>query len=134
MRVGFTGGTLARSDPLRHDAAALFRAAAAPAARLLVLDGLTPAGDAEGRLQWRPLDGASAESLLLLGRDAEGRAHFAVLPSGGSDDGGQAMRAPALMAMLDALAPGEAATYAAARSLILWHARHRFCANCGAAA
>src|SRR3546814_20416815 len=29
--------------------------------------------------------------------------------------------------------PGEAATYAAARSLIDWHARHGFCANCGGA-
>src|SRR3546814_15195527 len=29
--------------------------------------------------------------------------------------------------------PGEAATDAAARSLIDWHARHGFCANCGGA-
>jgi NAD+ diphosphatase len=35
------------------------------------------------------------------------------------------------MAALGALGPGEAATYAAARSVLLWHARHRFCANCG---
>jgi NAD+ diphosphatase len=32
---------------------------------------------------------------------------------------------------LATLQPGEAETYAAARSLILWHARHGFCANCG---
>lgn len=34
--------------------------------------------------------------------------------------------------MLDQLREGEAATFAAARSVLDWHARHRFCANCGA--
>jgi NAD+ diphosphatase len=126
--IGFTGGTLDRADPLRHDEAALARAAADPGARLLALDGLVPDTDGD-RLRWRPL--AGQEHLLLLGLDADGRAHFAPLPAGGSDDGGQAMRAPALMTLLDRLAPGEAATYAAARSLTLWHARNRFCANCG---
>ena len=29
------------------------------------------------------------------------------------------------------MAPGEAATYATARSVLDWNARHRFCANCG---
>ncbi|MFX8778122.1 NADH pyrophosphatase zinc ribbon domain-containing protein, partial [Acinetobacter baumannii] len=39
----------------------------------------------------------------------------------------------ALFAMMDRLQPGEAATYAAARSVVDWHIRHGFCANCGAA-
>ena len=34
--------------------------------------------------------------------------------------------------MLNELPAGEAATYAAARSLIDWHARHGFCPRCGA--
>ena len=38
-----------------------------------------------------------------------------------------------LFGMLDRFAPGEAATYAAARSVLDWHCRHRFCANCGGA-
>lgn len=129
MTVGFTGGTLDRADRLRHDAGALAKAAADPRARLLALDGLTPATDGN-RLRWRPVE--DAEALILLGLDADGRPHFAPLPSAGSDDGGQAMRAPVLMTLLDGLAPGEAATYAAARSLVLWHARNCFCANCGA--
>jgi NAD+ diphosphatase len=33
--------------------------------------------------------------------------------------------------MLEHLPAGEAATYAAARSLVDWHARHGFCAKCG---
>ena len=36
-----------------------------------------------------------------------------------------------MFGLLDRFAPGEAATYAAARSLLDWHTRHRFCANCG---
>ena len=128
MTIGFTGGTLDRADRLRHDEAALAEAAADPRARLLALDGLNPETEGE-RLRWRPL--AGTEELLLLGLDEDGRPHFAPLPAAGSDDGGQAMRAPALMTLLDGLAPGEAATYAAARSLTLWHARNRFCANCG---
>ena len=128
MTVGFTGGTLDRADHIRQDETALATAAADPAARVLVLDGLTPGLEGD-RLRWRALDGA--EDLLLLGLDAGGAARFAPLPGHGGDDGGQAMRAPALMTLLDGLAPGEAATYAAARSLTLWHARHGFCANCG---
>ena len=38
-----------------------------------------------------------------------------------------------MFALLDRFAPDEAATYAAARSLVDWHGRHRFCANCGTA-
>jgi len=35
------------------------------------------------------------------------------------------------MALFATLPASEAATYAAARSLLDWHSRHRFCANCG---
>lgn len=129
MTIGFTGGTLDRADRLRHDAAALAEAATANA-RLLRLDGLIPQADGE-RLAWQPLGARPMESLILLGLHA-GVAHFAALPEEGGDDGGAAMRAPELMTLLARLAPGEAATYAAARALRLWHARHRFCANCGA--
>lgn len=134
---GFTGGTLDRADALRQDAAALARAAADPAARLLQLDALVPFA-ADGRLGWAPLGDAPRERLALLGLDSDGAPRFALLPH--ETGGGQAaqapaqipaMRSPELMEALDALAPGEAATYAAARSLILWHARHRHCAVCG---
>lgn len=131
LTPGFTGGTLDRADRLRHDADAFAAAIGDWRARLLVLDGLTPAIDGEGRLAWTSLaDLPDDAEPLLLGLE-EGRPRFAALPAGGGSDGGAAMRDPRLMAALMTLAPGEAATYAAARSLILWHARHRFCANCG---
>lgn len=132
---GFTGSPLDRADALRHDPAALAAAQGNLAARLLCLDGLTPAADDEGRLAWSPLDEVPVEQLLLLGLEPDGEPRFAALPSDveGSPSQGPAMRMPELMGVLDRLQPGEAATYAAARSLILWHARHRFCANCATA-
>ncbi|WP_447411698.1 NADH pyrophosphatase zinc ribbon domain-containing protein, partial [Clostridium perfringens] len=64
--------------------------------------------------------------------DAAGRAHLAAIPPAGAEGQAPPMRNPQLVAILGALAPGEAATYAAARSLLDWHARHRFCPRCGA--
>ncbi len=129
--LGFTGSRLDRADALRHDPAGL-AAALAGDARLLVLDGLTPAITADGLLAWTTLaDLPAGAEPILLGLDG-GRAHVAALLPANSGDGAiPAMRSPALMAALAGLQPGEAATYAAARSLIDWHGRHRFCANCG---
>ena len=130
MTPGFTGGTLDRADRLRHDAAALAAAAADPRARLLVLgEGYQPAIDGDGRLGWAPLaeHDLPAAALVLLGLDAE-VAHFAAITG---EPGGQPFRSPALMGALDAMAAGEAATWAAARSVLDWHARHGFCARCG---
>jgi len=129
---GFTGGTLDRADHLRHDPAALaglmdWRA------RLLSLDGLIPAIADDARLAWTSLADAPDEAELILLGLAEGRAHFAALMPGLTHDDLPAMRNPALMGALASLAPGEAATYAAARSLIDWHLRHGFCARCGSA-
>ncbi|MET0308239.1 MAG: NAD(+) diphosphatase [Sphingomonas sp.] len=126
---GFTGGTLDRADRVRHDRALLDAALADPAARLLVLDGLDPALDDAGRLTWTGLD-AAAGALLFLGFDQGVPSFVATLPPGQPAPAG---RSPALFAMLDRFAPADLANYAAARSLVDWHARHGFCANCGAA-
>ncbi|SEM91074.1 NAD+ diphosphatase [Sphingomonas gellani] len=131
LSPGFTGGTLDRADALRHDAAALARATADPAARLLRLDALVPVSEG-GRLGWTPLADVPSDRLALLGLEPDGAACFVTLPEESATGvAPPAMRSPELMEVLDALAPGEAATYAAARSLILWHARHRHCAVCG---
>ncbi|WP_375397527.1 NAD(+) diphosphatase [uncultured Sphingomonas sp.] len=128
IRPGFTGSTLDRADCLRHDPAALAEAAADPGARLLKLDGFDPDVDARGRLGWTSLGDAPDDArLVLLGLD-QGSPRFAAYVEG--------MRAPParsswLNRALDELRPDEAATYAAARSVLDWHARHRFCANCG---
>ncbi|MDQ2892850.1 MAG: NAD(+) diphosphatase [Pseudomonadota bacterium] len=129
---GFTGGTLDRADHLRHDPAAL-AATIDWRARLLSLDGLIPAIADDAQLTWTTLADAPAEAELILLGIGDGRAHFVALLPELRHDVLPAMRNPALMGALASLAPGEAATYAAARSLIDWHLRHGFCARCGTA-
>ncbi|WP_425230872.1 NAD(+) diphosphatase [Sphingomonas sp.] len=127
---GFTGGTLDRADRLRHDPDAL-AAALDWRTRLLVLGpGYEPEVDAEGRLGWTSMGDAPADAELVLLGLAGDRAHVAAVTY---QPGGAAFRSPRLLAALADMAPGEAATWAAARSVLDWHARHRFCANCGAA-
>ena len=126
---GFTGSTLDRADRLRHDADAL-AAALDWRTRLLVLGpGYEPEVDAAGRLGWTSLAHAPEDAELVLLGLADGRAHVAAIT--GEPARGAAMGFPRLMAMLAEMAPGEAATWGAARSVLDWHARHRFCANCG---
>lgn len=128
---GFTGGVLDRADRLRHDEAALAAAMGDWRARLLKLDNLDPEIDANGRLAWTSLaDAPDDAELVLLGLDAGGRPHFAALTPATRAGPGRPLR---LFAMLADMAAGEAATYAAARSVLDWHSRHRFCANCGSA-
>ena len=125
---GFTGGTLDRADRLRHDPAAFAAARGDWRARILSLTADAPEVTADGRLGWTSLADVGDEAeLLLLGLDG-GRPHFVAWRRGQPIP---ATRSPALFAALDALQPAEAATYAAARSLIAWHDRHGFCANCG---
>ena len=128
---GFTGGTLDRADRLRQDADAL-AAALDWRTRLLVLGpGYVPDVDAQGRLGWTSLaDAPEGAELILLGLQ-DGRAHVAAIT--GEPATGPAIGFPRLMAMLAELAPGEAATWGAARAVLDWHARHGFCARCGAA-
>ena len=131
--IGFTGGALDRADALRHDEAAFAAAAGDWRARLLKLDGLMPETTADGRLAWTNIaDRPDGAELVLLGL-ADGRPHFAAAVPGLRTDNAPAMRSPALMAALASLVPGEAATYAAARSVLHWHARNGYCANCGTA-
>jgi NAD+ diphosphatase len=124
--IGFTGSTLDRADRLRHDPSALAAALADPAARLLRWQAYEPEITADGRLGWGTMDELPAGvEPVLLGLD-NGAPRFAAAT------GERARGRPAtLFAALDRLAAGEAATYAAARAVTDWHARHRFCANCG---
>jgi NAD+ diphosphatase len=126
---GFTGGTLDRGDRVRHEPALLEAAFADPAARLLVLDGLDPILDESGRLTWTSL-GVTPGELLFLGYDEGAPRFVSAFPPGRKVPGG---RSPALFAMLGQFAAADAAHYAAARSLVDWHGRHGFCANCGTA-
>ncbi len=133
MKPGFTGNPLDRADALRHDAQALAAAMGDWRARLLRLDGLTPALDDTGALEWTSIAETPDDAeLILLGLEG-GKPRFVALRPASGEATAPAMRNPALMAALSRLPPGEAAIYAAARSLLDWHARHGFCAKCGTA-
>jgi len=125
LYVGFTGAPLDRAEPARRNAEALAALAANPAALLLDMEDYVP-GVADGALAWRPFTPLPPAETLLLGL-IDGVPHFARIDPAAV----AATRTPELMALLDSLVPGEAGIYAAARSLLDWHARHRFCANCG---
>ncbi|MDZ7588247.1 MAG: NAD(+) diphosphatase [Parasphingorhabdus sp.] len=116
-----------RADQLRSDAEALRAAMLKPSARLLKLDGLDPVFDMTGDLAWGSLaEAAPASDFLLLGIDGNTPC-FAEL--NGAGDAGPA--SPRLWQALSVLPADQAAIYATARSLVDWHARHKFCARCG---
>ena len=125
---GFTGSTLDRADHLRHDPDALAAAMGDWRARLLRLDGFDPVVSDDGRLEWTSLaDTPDDAELVFLGL-LDGKPHFAAAIPGLRVGPG---RPPHIFGLLDRLRPDEAETYAAARSVIDWHSRHQFCANCG---
>lgn len=125
---GFTGSPLDRLDNERDHPEILAERLADPAARLLRLDGLDPIAEEGGALAWAPLAEAPEGAELALLGTIDGVPHFAALTRD-HPAGDHAAR----WRVLDALPPGEAATYAAARSLVDWHARHGFCPRCGTA-
>ena len=127
IATGFTGAWLDRADPVRSDPQALAAALANPDARLMRLEGGDPAVEADGAIAWVPIAEARGTP-IFLGLDSEGRPHFAEARAG---DTGAPARSGALMRMLDAMPPGDAAIFGLVRSLTGWHARHGFCANCG---
>lgn len=128
--LAFTGSRIDRADHIRADPDAL-AAQMGWRARLLALDGLLPAMDEVGALLWGSLADAPPEAeLVFLGLD-DGKPCFAAVPDLG--DAGPRMANPALWAAMAALSPSDLAVYGGARSIVDWHARHRFCANCGGA-
>jgi NAD+ diphosphatase len=92
------------------------------------MDGIDPVLGDDGRLSWGSLAEAGEEAELLLLGLIDGRPHFAALDYAMPE---AAARSMAIFRALDLLPADEASTYAAARSLIDWHLRHRFCARCG---
>nr|WP_204244830.1 NAD(+) diphosphatase [Parasphingorhabdus marina] len=117
-----------RADQVRVNPDRLRDAMMRPNARLLRLDGLNPVFDDHGNLAWGAAYEASPDNdLLLLGMDGDTPC-FAEL--NGAGNAGPAAD-PRLWQALGGLPPEQAAVYATARSLVDWHARHRFCAQCG---
>ena len=132
--LAFTGCRLDRADHIRADPDAL-AAQMGWRARLLALDGLMPAMDETGALQWGSLaDAAPDAELVFLGLDVDdsgAKPCFAAVPELG--DSAPRMANPVLWQAMATLSPGDLALYGSARSIVDWHARHRFCAKCGAA-
>ncbi|HWW65632.1 MAG TPA: NAD(+) diphosphatase [Sphingomonadaceae bacterium] len=126
MPPGFTGSPLDRLDNERDHPDIYAQRRADPRALLLRLDDLEPVTDEAGALAWAPLAEAPADAdLALLGTIDDLPRFVALTRDHGPGDHAARWR------MLDGLPAGEAATYAAARSLVDWHARHGFCPNCG---
>jgi NAD+ diphosphatase len=126
--LGFTGSRLDRADQVRTDAAAFAAAAADPRALCLVLDGIDFVPGEGGGLRWEPFDPADDRAPMLLGLDDAGVPLFVREPPAGARIDA---RSRTVMRLLPLLSTEEAALYGGARSLVDWHARHRFCAVCG---
>ncbi|MCW1382612.1 NAD(+) diphosphatase [Novosphingobium sp. KCTC 2891] len=129
--IAFAGSGLDRADHVRSDAEKLaglmnWRA------RLLRLDGIDPLIAPEGGLEWGTLADADPEAeLVFLGLAEDGRGCFAeVAPR---LIGSVAPPNPRLWQAMSTLPATDLAIYGGARSLVDWHARHRFCAKCGGA-
>lgn len=126
--MGFAGTPIDRADHIRSDPAQLERLKDWRA-RLLKLEGLDPVLDADGALQWGTLaDCAPDAELVFLGM-RDGHACFAAVPEQG--EAGPLQMGSRARAAMGILGPDDLAAYGMARSLVDWHARHRFCAVCG---
>ena len=126
--LAFTGSPLDRADNLRADPQAL-AGLMTWTARLLALDGLTPSLTEEGRLAWTTLADAPEDAELVFLGLLDGKACFAAVPSAG--DAAPRMANPQLWNLMASLPAEDLALYGGARSIVDWHARHRFCAQCG---
>jgi NAD+ diphosphatase len=132
----FAGNRLDRVGPRRADARWVGSLLDDPESRMLPLvdlkprlgHGSPPRLDWQSAPPWKRLVEAGA-TLILLGLDEEGRAHLALDATAAGNVEGELADVREVAASLPA---SEAAILAEARSLIDWHARHRFCAACGA--
>jgi len=127
--IAFSGSGLDRADNVRSDPERL-AALMSPQARLLMLDGLAPELDGKNALRWGRLSDAPDDAELVFLGLMGGFGCFAAVPTHGSADPAFAHRKTwAAIALMSA---EDMAIYGGARSLVDWHARHRFCAQCGA--
>jgi NAD+ diphosphatase len=133
----FAGNPLDRASERRRDAAWVRSLLDDPAARVLPLRDLQPltTGESAPSLDWQLVapwrDAIAHGAMLIFLGLGEAGPRFAVDASGtesGSLAAGETFDARTLAPLLPS---GEAAILAEARSLIDWHARHRFCAQCG---
>ena len=135
----FSGNPLDRAGAERRDGAWLAAQSRRARARWLLMRELEPLvldGPDAPRLAW--VDGTLAggggeagETVLLGALDGEPR--FTVAVGAGREPPVPGTRFVSPREVAPLLPAGEAGMLAQARSLLDWHARHRFCARCGAA-
>lgn len=127
MTPAFTGHPLDRADHVRADPARL-AALTLPEAKLLLLEGLIPRLENDCLCWGCVADAGEGAELVFLGL-LGGEACFGAVPAKGDIDPAYARRET--WAALGRLGAEDLALYGGARSLLDWHARHRFCAQCG---
>ena len=127
--IAFAGSRLDRADHIRSDPDRL-AALKSPQAQLLRLDGLAPELDERNRLTWGRLSDAPDDAELVFLGMMNGFGCFAAVPQEGDPNPAYAHRKT--WQAIAIMEPGDMAIYGGARSLVDWHARHRFCARCGA--
>jgi NAD+ diphosphatase len=133
----FGGNPLDRASERRGDREWIAKLLADPNTRILALRDLKPftRGTGTPALDWQPVgqwrDQIDAGATLLFLGLGDGRAHFAIDTTGTSVASDTEL--VDVRALAPAIATGEAAILAEARSLLDWHSRHRFCAQCGSA-
>jgi len=115
----FAGPGLDRADALRGSPDKLAALASHVNAKELVWREGLPAMDESGRLIWQD----RSEGALFLGLDGDAPRYSPL-----AEPAAMAFSVLPLIAQIDA---ADAPLFAAALSLNRWHARHRFCANCG---
>jgi NAD+ diphosphatase len=138
--LGYTGNPIERANERRADAAFLAALAADAGSRAYAVAGeliVMNAGDSPDPL-FRLADaralGPSREMVFLGLHDGAGRFGLGLDPAAA-----EALAARADLRVLDLrsiavqglVAPDHLALIAEAKAMLHWHARHRFCANCG---
>jgi NAD+ diphosphatase len=125
--LGFTGVALDRADHLRLADDKIRALAERSDARLMQLAGMDPLLGEDGRLGWTGLNGAAGSGLIFLGLAGDTPLFAPLEPTAATSDG------PPVFVMLGTMAAEDAGLWGMARAVIAWHARHRFCSNCGSA-
>ena len=127
--IAFAGSPIDRADQIRVDPDKL-AAHMNWRAKVLLLDGLLPQIGDDGGLLWGTLADVDPQAELVFLGLLDEKACFAAVPDEGAT--GPAYAMPRAWAAIQQLSPPDLAIYGGARSLVDWHARHKFCARCGA--
>lgn len=139
----FGGNPLDRVSERRGDAAWVADLITHPDSRAVLLAELKPrvrragspgAAPVTDWLPMAPLRGLveAGATCVLLGLE-NGQARFAIDATGAALPPGEGAEHAELRGLAAVMEAGAAAVLGEARAILDWHARHRFCANCGTA-